>query len=359
MADAVRTSPVWSHTEWDPLEEVVVGEIRGCAIPAWDPAVGATTPERHQELFRREAGRGFPAEHVQRAAQELDAFAALLTSRGVRVVRPEAVDHGRPFATPNWRSPGGLYSAMPRDLLLVVGDLVIEAPMAWRCRYFEVDAYRSLLNDYFRRGARWISAPRPRLLDSLYDPDHDHEHPYRSGRYATTEAEPTFDAADFTRCGRDLFAQRSHVTNRAGIEWVARHVGEDYRVHVLDTTDHAPMHLDASFVPLAPGKLLLNPERVKAVPSCFDTWEIRFAPEPALPADHVLYLSSAWVSMNVLVLDERTVVVEAGEQPLIDLLRDWAFDVLAVPFRNVMRFGGCFHCVTADIRRTGELRSYF
>ena len=31
------------------------------------------------------------------------------------------------------------------------------------------------------------------------------------GRFVTTEHEPCFDAADFMRAGRDIFAQRSQV----------------------------------------------------------------------------------------------------------------------------------------------------
>jgi glycine amidinotransferase len=351
-------APVRSYTEWDPLEEVIVGVLDGAAVPEWDVAVAATMPRRSEELFRRRAGGAFPAEHVRPAIEELEGFVRVLTERGVRVVRPECVSHRRSFATPNWRSPGGLYSAMPRDLLLIVGNTVIEAPMAWRSRYFEIDAYRPLLTDYFRRGARWVAAPKPQLLENLYDPDYDRERPYESGRYLTLEQEPTFDAADFIRCGRDIFFQRSHVTNRLGIEWVARHLGDDYRLHQVDVVDASPMHIDASFMPLGPGKLLLNPHRVRSVPPVVRSWEVRWAPEPALPRDHLLYMSSAWVSMNVFMLDERRVVVEAGERPLIDLLEDWGLEPVPVPFRNVMRFGGSFHCVTADVRRAGDLRSY-
>ena len=65
--------------------------------------------------------------------------------------------------------PGGLYAAMPRDYLMVVGEELIEAPMAWRSRYFEFRAYRSLLKDYFRRGAKWTAAPKPQMSDELYD----------------------------------------------------------------------------------------------------------------------------------------------------------------------------------------------
>jgi glycine amidinotransferase len=356
---SVADSPVRSYNEWDPLEEVIVGVIDDATVPEWDLAVAATMPAASEELFRNGAGAPFPADHVRPAAAELDAFAAMLDGLGVHVVRPAMASHSRPFTTPNWRSPGGLYSAMPRDVLLIVGDTVVEAPMAWRSRYFEVDAYRPLLTDYFRRGARWIAAPRPRLLDEWYDPDYDRERPYESGRYLTREYEPTFDAADFIRCGRDIFAQRSHVTNQLGIQWVARHLGDAYRVHEIEVTDKAPMHIDASFVPLAPGKLLLNPLRMRSVPELFASWDVRWAPEPALPADHVLYMSSAWVSMNVFMLDETRVVVEAGEVPLIKVLEEWGLEVVPVEFRNVMRFGGCFHCVTADVRRRGELRSYF
>lgn len=352
------TPAVCSYNEWDPLEEVIVGIMDGACIPEWDTAVDATMPESSKVMFEAAAGRSFPQEQADAAKRELDGLARALEQRGVRVRRPDHRDYSRPFATPSWSSKGGLYAAMPRDLLLVVGDLIIEAPMAWRSRYFEVDAYRSLLQGYFEAGARWISAPRPQLLDSLYDADYDPVAPYESNRYAVVNQEPTFDAADFIRCGRDIFCQRSHVTNELGIEWVRRHIGPEYTVHVLDVTDSAPMHLDASFMPLAPGKLLLNRERVPKAPDILRHWDIRFAPPPALPADHTLYMSSAWVSMNVLMLDEKTVVVEAGEAPLIAMFKDWGLEVVPVEFRNVQRFGGSFHCVTCDTRRRGPLQSY-
>ena len=58
---------------------------------------------------------------------------------------------------------------MPRDILMVVGDEIIEAPMAWRSRFFEYRAYRPLLKEYFKRGAKWTTAPKPLMSDDLYD----------------------------------------------------------------------------------------------------------------------------------------------------------------------------------------------
>ena len=53
--------------------------------------------------------------------------------------------------------------------MMVVGDEIIESPMAWRCRYFEYEAFRPLIRKYFNQGARWISAPKCTMEDELYN----------------------------------------------------------------------------------------------------------------------------------------------------------------------------------------------
>jgi len=42
---------------------------------------------------------------------------------------------------------------MPRDVLLVIGDQIIEAPMGWRSRYLENHAYKDLCKEYFKSRA--------------------------------------------------------------------------------------------------------------------------------------------------------------------------------------------------------------
>lgn len=142
---------------------------------------------------------------------------------------------------------------MPRDLLIVVGDTIVEAPLSWRCRHHEVDAYRPLIKSYFRQGAGWLQAPRPQLTDELFPADHQ----FDLGGYAITEFESVFDAADFVRFGRDIVVQNSHVTNDFGIDWMQRALGSTYRIHRVAVNDPHAMHIDATIVPLAPGKLLV------------------------------------------------------------------------------------------------------
>jgi len=177
-------------------------------------------------------------------------------------------------------------------------------------------------------------------------------------RLIVTEFEPTFDAADFLRCGRDIIAQKSNVTNEFGIEWLRRHLGGEYRVRVLEFNDAHPMHIDATLSLLAPGKLLVNPERVVNVPKMFRKWDILPAPAPALPDSHPLYMTSKWINMNIIMLDEKRVIVEARDDPMISALKGWGFDPIPCGFRNFNSLGGSFHCATVDVRRAGTLESY-
>lgn len=356
---AIRASRVCSYNEWDPLEEVIVGTVDGACLPPWHVSVSAPLPASQRAYFEANGGRPFPAEAVDAARRELDHFSALLQREGIRVRRPQPRDKQLGFGAPGWTSTG-LYDAMPRDGLLVVGQEIIECPMAWRSRYFESSAYRPLLKEYFAAGARWSAAPRPELPDELYDADWTDSHRKGSGpRLVISEFEPTFDAADFIRCGRDIFAQQSHVTNRFGIDWLQRQLGSDYRVHVCAFDDANPMHIDATLMPLAPGKLLVHPERVSQVPDLFREWQVLRAPPPAIPPEHPMYMSSRWMNINVLMLDPGRVVVEAQDQPMIEAMTRWGFDVLPCPFRQFNSFGGSFHCATLDVRRQGTLQSYF
>ncbi|MDJ0951289.1 MAG: amidinotransferase [Alphaproteobacteria bacterium] len=353
-------SPVSTYNEWDPLEEVIVGRLEGATIPT--PHISYTYNQSRltRLLYRPFAGRPYPSFMVRRAQAELDEFIHTLEAEGITVRRPDTIPHRKRFKTPNWTS-SGFNITCPRDGFLVIGDEIIETPMAWRCRYFELSAYRRLFKEYFAKGARWTAAPKPELLDELYD----HKFTVPEGaeplRYVINEFEPVFDAADFTRCGRDIFCIRSSVTNASGIEWLRRHLDGAYRIHEIKSRCRTPMHIDSSFVPLAPGKVLVNPEfiDVDRLPPVLKSWDILIPPEPAPIPPSVHSMCSKWIAINVLMLDEKRVVVEKGQHALIKSLTDWGFTPIPCPFIHYSPFGGAFHCATLDVRRRGALQSYF
>ena len=65
------------------------------------------------------------------------------------------------------------------------------------------------------------------------------------------------------------------------------------------------------------------------------------------------------MSMNVLSLDEKRVVMQSKEQPLADLLEKYGFKIIEVDMSNAYNIGGALNCWTLDIRRRGELKTYF
>jgi glycine amidinotransferase len=94
----------------------------------------------------------------------------------------------------------------------------------------------------------------------------------------------------------------------------------------------------------------------------FRSWDVLAAPRPdTAPRSWRTGVSmcSPWISINVLMLDERRVVVERCQESLVRALRDWGFAPIPCPFRHYAPFGGAFHCATLDVRRRGPLRSYF
>ncbi|HLK63412.1 MAG TPA: hypothetical protein VKU19_08230 [Bryobacteraceae bacterium] len=359
----ISMSLVNSWNEWDPLQEVVVGTARGAADIAYEPALSPYFPAGPPDYHS--GGSRVPQELVDEGERQLDAFAHLLDGLGICVQRPDVVDHGSPVKTPDWSVPSGHANACPRDLLLVIGDEIIEAPMAQRARYFEFRPYRRLIKQYFRSGARWTTAPKSLMSEELYRRrDETKAGPFDfESESLLTEFEPAFDAACFTRFGRDIFWQPDLVSNDFGAEWLRRHLGPQFRIHRARFREPLPTHIDTTLVPVRPGVVLTNPHR-----PCVDhTLELfhengwRTVPAPPsvrtgrAPSRDV----SNWISMNILMLDERTAVVEQSERPMMDLLRSLGCEVVPCAFDRVYPFGGGFHCCTADIRREGTLQSYF
>lgn len=357
--------PVNSHNEWDPLEEVIIGSLDGAMFPAWNTINVATAPPGEWVAAEERVGGGgspYPPAMVEAARRELAEFIHILEMEGVRVRRLDQADFAAPFGTPEWQVSSGFCAANPRDPFIIIGNEILETPMADRSRYFEAWAYRSLFKEYFKAGARWTAAPKPQLLDALYDQHYTVPGPEEPIRFVINEFEPVFDAADFVRCGRDIFCQTSNVTNHFGIAWMQRHLGDGYRVHTLQSRCPEAIHIDTTFMPLAPGKVLVNPEYldIKSLPPILKSWELLVMPTP-LPQikGDPLRLVSDWAGVNVLMLDEERVVVEKNQEPLIKCLKEWGFKPIPCSFEAYYPFLGSFHCATLDIRRRGELQSYF
>jgi N-dimethylarginine dimethylaminohydrolase len=345
---------VWSCNEWDPLEEVIVGNPLNARFPFADPST------RLAEYPDREIGDipqgAFPQQIIEETEEDLNEFVAALESEGVTVRRPDTWPHAEKLSTVHWES-AGYYNYCPRDIMLVVGDQIIETPNVIRGRSQETFSYRSLMMEYFEAGAKWFSAPRPMLLDSLFEVD--------MARPTPRNDEPAFDAANVLRLGRDLIYLVSGTGNEKGGQWLQSILGEEFRVHFLKDVYYGS-HIDSTFVALRPGLVLCNPARVNdaTLPQVLKQWEVIYSPPmentDQFDADYLSKsIGSKWIDMNLFSISPELVVVDRDQSGLIRLLEQHGIGVLPLKLRHSKMLGGGFHCVTLDMRRTGSLERYF
>ena len=346
---------VWSCNEWDQLEEVIVGNPLKARFPTPDLSTQlAEFPDRPLT----EIPRGpFPQRIIEETEEDLNGFVGILERLGITVKRPETWPHDASFSTINWQSQG-YYNYCPRDVFLVIGDHIIETPNVIRSRAQETFSYRALLLDYMKSGAKWYSAPKPMLLDSLFEGvDLDKPTPRND--------EPAFDAANILRFGQDLIYLVSATGNEMGGEWLQTILGDNFRVHFLKDVYYGS-HIDSTFVALRPGLILCNPARINddTLPEILKQWKVIYSPPmentDRYDADYLSKcIGSNWIDMNSFSISPNLVVVDRHQTALMKLLEKEGLDVIPLELRHSKMLGGGFHCVSLDIRRKGTLQRYF
>jgi glycine amidinotransferase/scyllo-inosamine-4-phosphate amidinotransferase 1 len=346
------SSLVSVHNEWDPLEEIIVGSAENAFMPSVDQGFkviqGAAT-----DLFHQLHKGVFPQQIVEETEEDIQVFTEVLESLGIVVKRPKPIKLEGTFKTLDWEAEH-YFSYCPRDILLAINDTIIETPNVFRSRYFENVEYKEILIDYLKSGAKWIAAPKPRLLDDIYN-DSD------PNQLALKDLEPVFDAANVIRAGKDLFYLVSDSGNELGLTWLQNTLGDKYTVHPCRNL-YSSMHIDSTISLLKPGLALVNPARVTRdnLPAPLKKWDLLVAPEmmPYKYSDLGSF-SSVWLGMNLLMLGPNLAVVDKHQTPLIKMLESNGIDVIPLVLRHGRTLGGGFHCITLDTRRKGQLEDYF
>jgi len=379
MSKESKKTVVNSWNEWDPLKRVIVGRATGTVVQAPEPNVYRDWPEYG---FPAGTYGRLPKEMEDKANEQLDNFADLMEKRGIQVDRPTLMDFSQRVQTPDWVQETMFGCMPPRDVLLVIGNEILETTMCYRSRWFEYLCYRPLLEQYFKEDPnfRWEAAPKPRLTNESYvaedfwqrfeelGEEEQIQHTYNKS-WSITEKEPLFDAADMARFGKDLVMQRSSVTNKLGMDWLRRHF-PDFRIHDVTFEDTHPMHIDGTFVPIRPGLVLytggrlmnrprgpLQPELIQLFEQ--NGWEVVPCAKPVHEHKVPLSFCSIWLSINILMLDPDTVCVEASEKAQMEQFDKLGLNVIPVPFWDVAAFGGGLHCATVDVYREGTCEDYF
>lgn len=360
----MSTVPVNSYDEWSPLEEVIIGTPyhldyhtdQSFRLFFYDNIRDEIPFAPDSSVFRAK-----PSDRLkEESAEDLDGLVKVLEEAGIKVRRPQTLAEVPTVQTPWWSAPMG-HAMMPRDIFLVAGNEIIETAPLVRARYFEGDLYKELFTEYFLAGAKWTMAPRSRLLDRNLD----HSYVISQGYTGPIPQDPffeiMFDGAQCMRFGKDIIFNTSTENHRMGARWLARHLGDNFTVHMVAVTDS---HIDGILLPLRAGTLLIKEELdVDLLPKGLQGWDMirykRFDKPVEIMEDGIPGLASQTIGINVLSLDGDHILVQDIQEPLIRDLARAGFTPVPLQWRHGRTLGGGFHCVTLDVRRRGGLESYF
>ncbi len=298
------------RNEYGNLKSVIVGSVKNMAWPLDDEEFNKGI---QRSTYPTTLSKGKLSEVVtQEAAEDLEKLLNILENRKIKVYRPLT-------DKPHWA-----YSA--RDILLTIGNKVIQCPTPFSSRANEIEMYPFLSNT----DTEIIKAPRP-----------------LSGN------DPMFDAANVLKLDDKLLYSLSHSANEAGAEWLQQQVGNEFEVIKWQVVDHAITHIDSTILSLSKNTVMINATRVKEdqLPSFIkDYKKIWIEDIEAIPFEHFPY-ASEWIGMNILSIDPATVIVDAKQIKLSAKLKEHGYDVISASMRQARTLGGGFHCVTCDLER--------
>jgi len=354
-----------SNTSFGKLKEVVVGRELKLAKRISDITFKQFYREALDEKIYERPIENYTVsmELIDLRNKQLDNLALTLMGLGITVHRPAVLDKIIPFTTPSFKSELSSASNV-RDLTLVYGNKLIETPTFVRNRYYE----NTLLHDVYSRawdrgrGGQWIKAPHTALTEDTIDLGH-----WGNSRDYTnipSNYVMAVDGAQFLRIGKDCIVNINSYNQYLGYEWVKSFYPEtDF--HVLHVADN---HIDGCLVCLRPGVFLVNPAYPTIrdlLPAKFQNWTYLYPSDLTNNIDvsgmtdvDIRLASSRGMDVNVLSIDETTVLVTQRAFGVMDVLDRAGFTVIPIELDHGEIFAGGIHCSTLDLVRDDEYISY-
>lgn len=291
---------------------------------------------------------------LKQTEEDLEEIQSILEKENIKVLRPETkLEYDREIKTPLWSEIGLRYPLAPRDIFLVIGDTIIETASVSRYRYFEHWAYKDLMIDYFKKGAKWISMPAPLLGDQTYDIDEE---------IYTTNYEPLLEAAGVIQHDADILVSTCVTSNSLGIQWLKNTLGNNYRYHELN--NKFPGHLDAHICIVRPG-LIATYHKKEDFPDYFKDWEFmdlfstldvdisksqEFIHGNLQDDDHL----NTNLICNLLSINEHKLLLydhHKENKKLLDTFERYDIEPVFIPFKYCHFFNQGITCITLETIR--------
>lgn len=355
-----RRSPVSIFTEFQPLEEVIVGAAHPPHAFHF-----SDDPELKDGL---ETILGETEEDLQTLVKIIEDFGAIVRrptndfELGLEN-KAKKIDLGHfGFTFPN-------HALMPRDTTLILANKIVQTYTRSENRFLENWSYYDLFKQYFNEGCDWLSLPPPPLSNGV------------NGYHEIEDRLMLFHAANFVKCGKTIFYSQpsqgkwleTGKGTPSGLEWFQRAFGDEF--------DFVPApcagHLDGKVAIIKPGVVVAWD--MNHVPEPLKNWEVILVRGKSPFPDHfkkikkrrfyrefvqewlkewIGYVDETVFDVNMFSLSEELVVTNGYNKDCFDRLKKLGIEAIPWNFRHQFFWDGAVHCVTLDIRRKGGLENY-
>lgn len=352
---------IW--TNWDPLEEVIVGNCNTEIPTDWN-----IEPE----------ARPLINQILQETKEDLDNLAKILEGLNVTVHRPVPNRFPERIELPTFSVLYATNPIVPRDQYLAYGDTIYQTYTSMPDRYFDSYNYYEIFKSLYDEGYNWISQPPP-LIKNFQGKKWFVDGPTIYGENYKNKV--LWHAATMFKCGDALITNNAGPGSQAGLEWMRRNV--DARIIPNDDTIVNNWgHIDHGFYMINDDTVLCMD--VTWVPQCLRNKNIidlsgkfeRFPYQDFIrqtkgirAKDHVsLEWLNVWLQewkgyaqevafeTNVLVVDPHNIVCSANQPEVFELLSKIGVTCHVSPIRHNLFWEAGIHCLTLDLKRKGNKR---
>jgi len=352
---------IW--TNWDPLEEVIVGNCYTSVPNNWGLSVN------EQSMLNQ---------ILKETKEDLDNLDQTLQSLNVKVYRPTPNIFSRKIEILGFNIINATSPIVPRDQYLAYGNTIYQTYTSMPDRYVDAYNYYGIFNELFQKGYNWISQPPPIIKNFEGNVKW-----YVDGPKIYTEDlrdKILWHTATMFKCGDSLITNNNGPGSQLGLEWMRRNIDAriinndntkvdnwghiDHGFYMID--DNTVICINESWVPVClrnkqlielEGKFkafdyqhfirethsIKNQTSLKWLEEWLDEWKG--------------YSQEVAFETNVLVVDSNNIIFSTNQPEVFKLLNELGVKCHICKIRHGMFWEAGIHCLTLDIKRKGEKRS--
>ena len=367
----------------------------------WDPLkvciVGKSYPPEFYSWIKNPKTRSIFEQIAQETEEDFQSLIKILKKFNVEVLRPDIPNDYNELLNPitNRYIPSPL---TPRDDFGMYGNTLLYShptinkfyndvkDQSWPCGIFSFADLQNLpkdvlfeLTNIFKMDFRFARPSSNKSYDTFYK----NMFNVIKDKCNINTTESDTSTASNCRIGKDIYVN----SNKAYTDF--RDLFQEYRFHNINK----PYHTDSVFCPVVPG-LIISLEDIPTYKDTFPGWEVVYLPDQSwvnvkpfldlkeknqgkwwIPGeeynDDVTETVNTWMSnwvgyveetvfdINMLVINEKNVVVNNYNKQVFDALERHGVTPHICNFRHRYFWDGGLHCITSDVSREGVMKDYF